>query len=72
MMLLLKLKLTSKLNWLQKANQKKSGTKLFQVKWIASCLITLKLTKLTHFLHKFTSWMTARQLKHTLNQLTLR
>lgn len=49
----------------------KSGTKLSQVKWIASCLTTLKLTKLTHFLRKFTSWMIARQLKHTLNQLTL-
>ena len=49
-------------------NQKKSGIKSSQVKWIASCLTTLKLTKLTHFLHKFISWMTARQLKLTLNQ----
>ena len=30
-----------------------------------------KVDKLTHFLHKYTSWMTARQLKHILNQLTL-
>ena len=39
----------------------KNGTRSSQVKWTASCLTTLKLTKLTHFLHKFTSWMTARQ-----------
>ncbi len=43
----------------------KSGIKSSQVKWIASCLTTLKLTKLTHFLHKCTSWTTAKQLKLT-------
>ncbi len=68
MQLLLKLKKTSKLSWLLKANQKRSGTRSSQVKWTASCLTTLKLTKHTHFLHKYTSWMTARQLKLTLNQ----
>lgn len=46
----------------------KSGTKSFQVKWTASCLTTLKLTKLTHFLLKFTSWTTAKLLKLTLTQ----
>ena len=51
-----------------KVNQKKSGIKSSQVKWTASCLTTLKLTKLTLFLLKFTSWTTAKQLKLTLNQ----
>ena len=46
----------------------KSGIKSSQVKWTASCLTTLKLTKHTHFLLKFTSWTTAKQLKLTLNQ----
>lgn len=46
----------------------KSGTKSSQVKWTASCLTTLKLTKLTLFLHKFTSWTTAKLLKLTLTQ----
>ena len=39
-----------------------------QVKWTASFLTTLKLTKRTLFLPKFTSWTTAKQLKLTLNQ----
>lgn len=46
----------------------KSGIKSSLVKWIASCLITLKLTNNTHFLHKFTSWMTAKLLNNTLIQ----
>ena len=46
----------------------KSGIKSSQVKWIASSWTTQKLTKPTLFLHKSTSWMTARQLKLTLNQ----
>ncbi len=56
--------ISKKANWLLKANQK-IWDKNHQVKWIASCLTTLKLTKLTHFLHKCTSWMTTRQLKLT-------
>ena len=68
MLFLLKLKKISKLSWLLKVNQKKSGIKSSQVKWTASCLTTLKLTKHTHFLLKFTSWTTAKQLKLTLNQ----
>ena len=47
----------------------KSGTKSSQVKWTASCLTTLKLTKHTHFLHKSTSWMTARQFEAYLESV---
>ena len=37
-----------KAEWLQKVNQKKSGIKLSQVKWIASCLTTLKVDQSLH------------------------
>mgnify|MGYP000388088970 CR=1 FL=1 len=49
----------------------KSGIRSSQVRWIASCLTTLKLTKHTHFLHKSTSWTTARQWEAYLESVML-
>lgn len=50
----------------------KSGTKFFQVKWLNSSLTIQKLTNNLLFLHNFTSWMTAKQSKLSLNQKELK
>ena len=57
-----------KLNWLQKANQKKIWDKIIPGKMDRFMLDNTKVDQAYTLLHKCISWMIARQLKLTLNQ----